>query len=92
MNSVEIKYNYSVTPRKALSRLASVKTRIYNPALPTLRKMDRDDVLGKLADEHSRHTTFLNEGELEYFFSSLNEIFNNLFNKLKRVSKTNLAT
>lgn len=52
--------------------------------------MDRDDVLGKLADEHSRHTTFLNEGK--FFFLSLNETFNNLFTKLKRVSKTNLAT
>jgi hypothetical protein len=91
VNSVEIKYNYSVTPRKALNRLASVKTRIYNPALPTLRKMDRDDVLGKLADEHSRHTTFLNDGKI-FFFLSLNESFNNLLTKLKGVSKTNLAT
>jgi hypothetical protein len=34
--------------------------------------MDRDDVLGKLADEHSRHTTFLNEGKFKFFRSYLN--------------------
>jgi hypothetical protein len=32
--------------------------------LPTLRKSDRDDVLGKLSDEHARHTTFIKRKEL----------------------------
>jgi hypothetical protein len=32
--------------------------------LPTLRKSDRDDVLGKLTDEHARHTTFIKRKEL----------------------------
>lgn len=45
--------------RKNPHRLASMKNRIYNPALPTLRKIDRDDIMCKLSDEHSRHTTFL---------------------------------
>lgn len=45
-------------------RLAGIKRGIYNPALPTLRKIDRDDVLCKLSDEHSRHTTFLDDSKL----------------------------
>lgn len=43
--------------------LAGIKKGIYNPVLPTLRKYDRDDVLGKLTDEHSRHTTFIRSKE-----------------------------
>lgn len=43
-----------------LIRLASVKTDLYNPQLPTYRKIDRDDVMGKLADEHCRHTWSMN--------------------------------
>lgn len=55
-----IRINYS---KENLVRLTGVKTGIYNPVLPTLRKYDRDDVLGKLSDEHSRHTTFMHNKE-----------------------------
>ncbi len=77
INAIEFKLLYPYEPlsyhqnekthhapqRKNFHRLASMKHRIYNPALPTLRKIDRDDVLCKLSDEHSRHTTFLIEGK-----------------------------
>lgn len=43
--------------RSASCRLASVKRALYNPALPSLRKMSRDSVLCKLADEHSQHNS-----------------------------------
>ncbi|XP_078368100.1 sperm microtubule inner protein 8-like isoform X1 [Oculina patagonica] len=38
-------------------RLTSAKEVLYNPCLPTLRRMDMDDVSRKLTDEHSRHST-----------------------------------
>ena len=38
-------------------KLAGVKHHLHHPALPSLRRMERDDVIGKLADEHCRHTT-----------------------------------
>jgi len=50
--------------QNSLVSLASVKRRIYNPLLPSLRKMSRDDVLGKLSHEHSRHTTTLSLSKL----------------------------
>lgn len=58
INALELKYPYS---REQLVRLAAIKRGIYNPVLPTLRKIDRDDVLCKLSDEHSRHTTFVDK-------------------------------
>lgn len=43
-------------------RLASVKHQLYNPQLPTLRRMDMDTVLHKLTTEHSRHTSSCEPG------------------------------
>ena len=61
VNRYPIRINYN---KENLVRLAGVKTGIYNPVLPTLRKTDRDDVLCKLSDEHARHTTFLRRSDL----------------------------
>lgn len=47
-------------------KLASVKKQIYNPVLPTIRRMERDEVLCRLPDEHCRHTTSLTEGEKSF--------------------------
>ena len=44
-------------------KLASVKKQLYNPVLPTIRHMERDEVLCRLPEEHCRHTTSLSEGE-----------------------------
>jgi hypothetical protein len=44
------------------AKLPSVKEVLYHPALPTLRKMDRDEVLQKLPTEHSRTTTDCTKG------------------------------
>lgn len=44
-------------------RVTSVKEILYNPCLPTLRRMDMDEVLRKLTDEHSRHSTPCSKGE-----------------------------
>lgn len=49
--------------REHLVRLAGIKKGLYNPVLPTLRKISRDDVLCKLSDEHARHITCLDEEE-----------------------------
>ncbi|XP_068697285.1 sperm microtubule inner protein 8-like isoform X2 [Montipora foliosa] len=38
-------------------RLTAVKEVLYNPCLPTLRRMDMDEVLRKLTQDHSRHST-----------------------------------
>lgn len=45
-------------PLRPKSSLASVKHSIYNPRLPSLRQMDRDTVVHRLSNEHSRHTTY----------------------------------
>lgn len=46
-------------------RLTAAKEVLYNPCLPTLRRMDMDDVLRKLTDEHSRHSTPCSKGDYE---------------------------
>lgn len=61
-------YTFSV-PTKPLvfgakRRLTAVKEMLYNPRLPTLRRMDMDEVLGKLTDDHSRHSTPCSKGDL----------------------------
>ncbi|XP_055870832.1 uncharacterized protein LOC106063523 isoform X2 [Biomphalaria glabrata] len=38
-------------------QLAAVKEKLYNPNLPTLRHEDRDNVIGRLSDEHCKTTT-----------------------------------
>ncbi|XP_076470104.1 sperm microtubule inner protein 8-like [Babylonia areolata] len=40
-------------------QLAAVKNGVYNPSLPTLRRMDMDDNRQMLTDEHSRTSTTL---------------------------------
>jgi hypothetical protein len=35
---------------------------MYNPKIQTIRTVDRDNVLCRLADEHCRHTTSFTEG------------------------------
>ena len=44
-------------------RLTAIKKGLYNPVLPSLRKISRDDVLCKLSDEHARHLTCLDDEE-----------------------------
>ena len=43
--------------RPSSVKLASVKHELYHPLLPTLRRMDMDDVAKRLPYEHSRTTT-----------------------------------
>lgn len=52
-------------------RLTSVKEVLYNPRLPTLRRMDMDEVLRKLTDEHSRHSTPCSKGDYELLSTEL---------------------
>ena len=49
-------------------RLTSVKEVLYNPCLPTLRRMDMDEVLGKLQEDHSRHSTPCSKGDKQIYF------------------------
>ncbi|KAI3382855.1 hypothetical protein SNEBB_005424 [Seison nebaliae] len=44
--------------------LNSVKTELYHPKLPTFRQIDRHNVMGKLSDEHCRHTLSVSKDEL----------------------------
>lgn len=46
-----------VRERPRSVKLAGVKHDLYHPNLPTLRKMDMDNVTHKLPTEHSRTTT-----------------------------------
>lgn len=59
--------------RENLVRISGIKKGLYNPILPTLRKISRDDVLCKLSDEHSRHITCLDEEEFRSPSMMLNE-------------------
>ncbi|XP_062501834.1 sperm microtubule inner protein 8-like isoform X2 [Corticium candelabrum] len=46
-------------------KLAGIKTGIYNPRLPTFRRMDMDDAACRMCDEHSRTTTLCSHEEME---------------------------
>ena len=74
MNAIESKPKFNHLRDNYVS-LAAIKTSIYNPALPTLRKIDRDDVLGKLSYEHSRHTTFLDKSTCLYIYFFYQQIY-----------------
>ncbi len=54
-------------PRSKNSRLSACKSAIYNPKLPTVKQMWQDDVLCKLPQEHSRHTTWLSKKDFDNF-------------------------
>lgn len=43
--------------------LAGVKHQLYNPALPSLRRMDMDTVKGCLSDEHCQSSTYYSKGQ-----------------------------
>jgi hypothetical protein len=43
-------------------KLATVKKQLYNPKLPSIRRIERDEVLCRLPEEHCRHTTSFTEG------------------------------
>ncbi|XP_064398540.1 sperm microtubule inner protein 8-like [Halichondria panicea] len=49
--------------RPSSAKLAGVKFELYNPALPTLRRMSMDDVTKRLPTEHTRTSTPCNRGE-----------------------------
>jgi len=49
-----------------LTRITAVKVdQIYNPRLPSLRRIEMDHLLGKLPYEHCRQTTFLTKPEFD---------------------------
>lgn len=48
-------------------KLASVKKQIYNPKVPTIRRIERDEVLCRLPDEHCRHTSSFTEEQFKTF-------------------------
>ena len=58
---MELRHSYPRRPRSV--KLAGVKHGLYHPRLPTLRRMDIDTAAHRLPLEHSRTTTFCNEGE-----------------------------
>ncbi|CAF1055652.1 unnamed protein product [Rotaria sordida] len=61
------------------SKLAAMKKQLYNPRLPTIRHMERDDVLCRLPDEHCRHTTSLTTEQFENFDPTRDDAFIELF-------------
>ncbi|XP_020138344.2 sperm microtubule inner protein 8 isoform X2 [Microcebus murinus] len=54
----------SLEPRRR-RQLAGVKQQLYNPALPSLRRMDIDTVKGCLPDEHCQTTTYCRKDEFD---------------------------
>ncbi|CAF2060274.1 unnamed protein product [Rotaria magnacalcarata] len=60
-------------------KLASVKKQLFNPKLPSIRRMERDDVLCRLADEHCRHTTSITEELFENFDPTKDDAYIDLF-------------
>ncbi|XP_059143005.1 testis, prostate and placenta-expressed protein-like [Physella acuta] len=53
-------------PTKRRVRLASVKTTLFHPNLPTLRHIERDNKMCKLPDEHCQTTTCCTERDFTY--------------------------
>lgn len=51
-------------------RLTAVKEVLYNPCLPTLRRMDMDEAMRKLTQDHSRHTTPCSKGDFLFHYPS----------------------
>lgn len=51
-------------------RLTAVKEVLYNPCLPTLRRMDMDEAMRKLTQDHSRHTTPCSKGDFLFHYLS----------------------
>ncbi|XP_069510536.1 sperm microtubule inner protein 8 isoform X2 [Ambystoma mexicanum] len=47
----------NLQPKCKTHMLAGVKSVLYHPLLPTIRRMEADSISGKLSDEHSRTTT-----------------------------------
>jgi hypothetical protein len=58
-------------------KLASVKKQLYNPKLPSIRRIERDEVLCRLPEEHCRHTTSFTEGE--FFNKKSFDLFSKVF-------------
>ncbi len=56
-----------------------MKRQLYHPKLPTIRRMERDEVLCRLSDEHCRHTTSLTEGYFIYYKSFTKFFFTEKF-------------
>lgn len=83
--TLDVQRREGITPQKPASqtswilgpkrRLTEVKEVLYNPCLPTLRRMDMDEVIGKLTDEHSRHSTPCDKGDYERLPSFLARTF-----------------
>ncbi|CAF0838015.1 unnamed protein product [Adineta steineri] len=46
-------------------RLTAVKKQLYNPKVPSIRHMERDEVLCRLPEEHCRHTSTYTEEQFE---------------------------
>ncbi|GFU03824.1 uncharacterized protein NPIL_394781 [Nephila pilipes] len=53
-------------PSLERSHLCDVKRSLYNPSIPSMRKMDMDDAMHKLPDRHCRNTTLCTAGNLLY--------------------------
>ena len=66
LRSSEIPTYSKFYPQTKFVKLAGVKTGIYNPLLPSLKKIERDSVLCKLADEHCRSTTQFEKSYLNF--------------------------
>nr|DAA06541.1 TPA_inf: TEPP protein [Otolemur garnettii] len=47
------------------NQLASVKQQLYHPALPTLRRIDMDNVKSCLTDEHCQTTTYCRKDDFD---------------------------
>ena len=62
-----------MTSEGRVAMLASVKSGLFHPRLPSLRRMDMDDVSHRLPEEHSRTTTSCGPRDFSRATSSLFE-------------------
>ena len=60
-------------------KLCALKHSIYNPRLPTWRRIDRDDNQCRLSDEHCRHVTRLSPSNFFGFLFVRQSIFLGFF-------------
>ncbi|CAF1035183.1 unnamed protein product [Rotaria sp. Silwood1] len=56
-------------------KLTSVKKQLYNPKVPSIRRIEHDEILCRLPDEHSRHTTSFSEAQFQNFDPKRDESF-----------------
>ncbi|CAF3883806.1 unnamed protein product [Rotaria sp. Silwood2] len=61
--------------QKQRIKLTSVKKQLYNPKVPSIRRIEHDEILRRVPDEHTRHITSFSETQFQNFDPKRDESF-----------------